>query len=124
MSLQITAYVKNYEQPRNVDSMKKIANIILNDVKGQDANVVEVYEGSHDNLYRDIAITYFPETVWNQNDESTNLYIVLDKIGTFSFEDQRIFDYTNYLNSNSTLIGDTGNFAIYKYLGIEAFRKP
>ncbi|MEI0611636.1 hypothetical protein [Brachyspira pilosicoli] len=124
MSLQITAYVKNYEQPRNVDSMKKIANIILNDVKGQDANVVEVYEGSHDNLYRDIAITYFPETVWNQNDESTNLYIVLDKIGTFSFEDQRIFDYTNYLNSNSSLIGDTGNFAIYKYLGIEAFRKP
>lgn len=124
MSLQIVSYVKNYEQPRNIDSMRKIAEVIINDVKGQDANVVEIYEGNHNNLYRDIAITYFPEIVWNQNDNSTNFYIVLDKIGTYSSDNNYTYSYTNYLNSNSVIVADTGNFIIYKYYGKEHFRRP
>ena len=124
MSLQIVSYVKNYEQTRNIDSMRKIAEVIVNDIKGEDANVVAVYEGNHKNLYRDIAITYFPDTVWKQNDNSYNMYVVLDKVGTLAQNDNDVFNYTNYLNSNSTIIADTGNFIIYKYYGKEPFRKP
>ena len=124
VSLQIIVYVKNYEENRNINAMKQIAEIILNNVKDKDVNVVSIYDGGHKNLYRDIAITYFPNMVWNQNDRSTNLYVVLDKVGTFSLDSNKVDSYMNYLNSNSILIGDTGNFSIFKYHGDDPFIKP
>ena len=123
MVLQLTTYVKNYELPRNVEGMKTVAKTLIEHSKGEEISIIEVY--ADDNyMYRDIAIAYFPDMVWNQNNNSTNLYIILDRIGTLSRPKYTVSNYMEYLNKNSTLLGDNGTLFVYKYNGKEPLEMP
>ena len=76
--VQNTVYMKYYEEPRNLQAMENVAKTIYNDSKDSDANVIGIY--AHNNMYRDIAITFFTNNVWKQNGNSTNIYFVFDNI--------------------------------------------
>lgn len=123
MVLQITTYVKNYEEPRSIGGMKTVAKALLEHSQGKELSIIGVY--ADDNyMYRDIAVAYFPDMVWNQNNNSTNLYVVLDRIGTLSKPKDTVDEYMQYLNNNADLIGDNGTLFVYKYKGTEPLQFP
>ena len=123
MTLQLTTYTKNYEVPRNIEGMKTVAKTLIEHSKGKELSVIGLY--SDDNyMYRDIAIAYFPDMVWNQNNNSTNLYLILDRIGTLSRPKYTVSNYMEYLNKNVTLLGDNGTLFVYKYNGKEPLEMP
>ncbi len=123
MVMQITTYVKNYEKPRSTEGMRNIAEILLEHSKGRELSIIGVY--ADDNyMYRDIAAAYFPDMVWNQNNNSTNLYIILDRIGTLSKPKNTVSEYLEYLSKNADLIGDNGTLYVYKYNGTEPLKMP
>ena len=123
MTLQLITYVKNYEFPRNIEGMKTVAKTLIEHSKGEKISVIGVYD-DHNFMYRDIAITYFPDIAWNQNNNSTNLYLILDRIGTLSRPKYTVSNYMEYLNKNATLIGDNGTLFVYKYNGKEPLEMP
>ena len=115
MVLQITTYVKNYEEPRSIGGMKTVAKALLEHSQGKELSIIGVY--ADDNyMYRDM--------VWNQNNNSTNLYVVLDRIGTLSKPKDTVDEYMQYLNNNADLIGDNGTLFVYKYKGTEPLQFP
>lgn len=123
MILQITTYVKNYEEPRSIGGMKTVAKTLLDHSQGKELSIIGVY--ADDNyMYRDIAVAYFPDMVWNQNNNSTNLYVVLDRIGTLSKPKDTVDEYMQYLNNNADLIGDNATLFVYKYKGNEPLQLP
>ena len=123
MVLQLTTYVKNYEEPKNMAGMKTVAKTLIEHSKGEEISIIGVY-GDDNYMYRDIAIAYFPDMVWNQNNNSTNLYIILDRTGTLSRPKYTISSYMEYLNKNATLLGDNGTLFVYKYHGKEPLEMP
>ena len=123
MVIQLTTYVNNYELPRSVEGMKTVAKILLEHSKGKELSIIGVY-ANDDYMYRDIAVAYFPDMVWNQNNSSTNLYVILDRVGTLSKPKNTVTEYLEYLNKNTTLIGDNGTLYVYKYHGNEPLKMP
>ena len=93
-----------------------------------DDNEINLVESSVDNnIYRDMAVTFFPEKIWKQNDNSTNIYLLLDKLSMVSKPKAYISNYMNYINNNSILLNNYMHrnvLYLYKYNGTEPLRKP
>ncbi len=113
MTGQLTRYFKRYEEPRNQESMKMLAKSIFDDSKGNDVTVYGLYSDD-DYMYRNIAIAYFPEYAYNEIDNSTNIYIVVDTVGSFPYEAKTIENNKKLLASNATLIAENTVLKIYK----------
>lgn len=126
MTGQLTRYFKNYEEPRNINGMKTVVKAILEVSKDKEVRVISLYSGNHPYMYRDIAMTYFPKLVWKEDNGSsnTNIYVVLDRIGTLSRTKKGVAEYMKYLNMNTVLISSNGTLFVYKYTGKEPFIMP
>lgn len=123
MTGQLTRYFKNYEEPRNPEGMKTVANAFVNNTNA--VSIIGVY--ADDNyMYRDIAVAYFPELVWKQdnNKSNTNIYVVLDRIGTLSRTKKSVDEYMQYLSTNAVPLTNNGTLFVYKYIGQEPLVMP
>ena len=117
--VQNTVYMKYYEEPRNLQAMENVAKTIYNDSKDSDANVIGIY--AHNNMYRDIAITFFTNNVWKQNGNSTNIYFVFDNIVALSQNKETVSNYMIYFNNNAKLLYSNSALLVYKYNNDEPF---
>ncbi|WP_157150191.1 hypothetical protein [Brachyspira sp. SAP_772] len=124
MTFQITTYVKNYEEPFSFRNIETIISSLYNDSKNSDVKVELVYDANYNYLYRDIAKIYFPESVFNQVDDSSNFYIIINMVASSQKTDESISNYMDYINKNSIPIINTSKLYLYKYIGDEPFRKP
>ena len=110
---QNTVYIKYYEEPRNIYAMENVIKTIYEDSINSDANVISIY--AHNNMYRDIAVTFFTNNVWKQNDNSTNIYFVFDRVVGLSKNNDVISNYMLYFNNNSKLLYSNSALLVYKY---------
>ncbi|KLI43948.1 hypothetical protein SZ52_02455 [Brachyspira hyodysenteriae] len=124
MTLQITTYIKNYELHFDYNNVKTIISALYNDSKNKDIKVDLIYNPNYNYLYRDIAKIYFPDMIFNQVDNSTNFYIIVDMVSSSQKTEDSISNYMNYINTNSILITNSSKLYLYKYIGNESFRKP
>ena len=111
--IQNTVYIKYYEEPRNLQAMENVVKTIYDDSKNSDANVIGIY--AHNNMYRDIAITFFTNNVWKQNEDSTNIYFVFDNIASLSQNTDVVSNYMTYFSNNSKLLYSNLALLVYKY---------
>ena len=125
VSTELYSYTKNFHVPRNINAMELVIDSIY---KYSDNNEINLVESAVDNnIYRDIAVTFFPEKIWKQNDNSTNIYLLLDKLSMVSKPKAYISNYMNYINNNSILLNNYMHrnvLYLYKYNGTEPLRKP
>ncbi|MEI0698728.1 hypothetical protein R4K92_07325 [Brachyspira intermedia] len=125
ISTELYSYTKNFHVPRNIKNIEAVISDIYKYSNGNEINLVESVVDN--NIYRDIAITFFPEKIWKQNDNSTNIYFVLDKLSIISKPKEYISNYMIYINNNSILLSNYMHrdvLYLYKYNGTEPFRKP
>lgn len=125
ISTELYSYTKNFHVPRNIKNIELVINDIYKYSNGNEINLIESVVDN--NIYRDIAITFFPEKVWKQNDNSTNIYFVFDKLSVISKPKEYISNYMIYINNNSILLSNYMHrnvLYLYKYNGTESFRKP
>ena len=116
---QNSIYIKYYEEPRNLHAMGNVVKTIYNDSKNSDANVIGIY--AHNNMYRDIAITFFTNNVWKQNTDSTNIYFVFDSIVALSQNKDAVSKYMTYFSNNTKLLYSNSALLVYKYKGDKPF---
>ncbi|WPC37536.1 hypothetical protein PQQ32_11680 [Brachyspira hyodysenteriae] len=98
ISTELYSYTKNFHVPRNIKNIELVINDIYKYSNGNEINLIESVVDN--NIYRDIAITFFPEKVWKQNDNSTNIYFVFDKLSVISKPKEYISNYMIYINNN------------------------
>lgn len=125
ISTELYSYAKNFHVPRNMKNIELVINDIYKYSNGDEINLIE--SAVDNNIYRDIAITFFPEKIWKQNDNSTNIYFVFDKLSIISKPKEYISNYMIYINNNSILLTNYMHrdvLYLYKYNGTEPFRKP
>ncbi|PTY40929.1 hypothetical protein [Brachyspira hampsonii] len=125
VSTELYSYTKIFHVPRNIKNMELVINDIYKYSNGNEINLIE--SAVDNNIYRDIAVTFFPEKIWKQNDNSTNIYFLLDKLSMVSKPKAYISNYINYINNNSILLNNYMNknvLYLYKYNGTEPLRKP
>ena len=75
---QLIVYTNNYEKPRNLQAIETVINTIVKDAATNDYNIIEY--GNHSNMFVDFASVYFTNVNLNENNNSTNIYLVFDKI--------------------------------------------
>ncbi|WP_161976115.1 hypothetical protein, partial [Brachyspira catarrhinii] len=125
VSTELYSYIKIFHIPRNIKNIELVIDDIYKYSNGNEINLVE--SAADNNIYRDIAVTFFPEKIWKQNDNSTNIYFLLDKLSIVSKPKAYISNYINYINNNSILLNNYMNrnvLYLYKYNGTEPLRKP
>lgn len=125
MFIQLYIYVSKYEYPRSVVGMEKVADILLENAGNSEISITGVY--ADDNyMYRDIAVAYFPHKVWNQNNSVTNnMYLIVDKIGTYSKSRESVSNYfNNYFSNNTKFLGGNDVLLVYKFTGSNRFMLP
>ena len=111
--LQLSFYIKNYEEPMNIANMKNIIKCIYDDSKGIDVNLISIY-GERTSTYCDISKIYFPEYTLNCNN-GTNLYVLIDFIKLKNSDDPAYPKYINYLATNSKTIYTNKYILVYKF---------
>ncbi len=122
ISTQLYSFIKIFHLPRNINAMESIIDNIYKYADGNEINLVESFVDN--NIYRDMAVSFFPEKVWKQNDESTNVYFLLDNISIAFRPKEYVSNYMNYLNTNAILLNTNNVLFLYKYIGKETFKKP
>ncbi len=116
MSLQITTYIKNYEEPYSFNNIRTIITSLYNDSKNNDVKVDLMYSSNYNYIYRDIAKIYFKYSIFNQVDNSSNSYIIVDMVGSLQRSENDISNYMNDINKNAILITNTSKLYLYKYI--------
>ncbi|WP_297296812.1 hypothetical protein [uncultured Brachyspira sp.] len=124
LALQLHTYIKYYEKDLTAKELKNMLYALSEDAADNDISINLAYSGSHNYLYRDISMIYFPEININQVDDSTNLYIILNLAGSRSRTLESVSNYMNYMSTNSILITNNSTLYIYKYIGKENFKRP
>lgn len=124
MSLELTTYAKNYEESSNYGNTKMIIKSLFDNTKNNPIDVKLAYSPNHDDIYSEIAKVYFPDIVFNQVYGATNIYIILNMVGSSQKDINSISNYMNYINMNTILITNNLNLYLYKYIGNEPFKKP
>ena len=125
MFIQLYTYVSKYEYPRSVVGMEKVADTLLENAGNSEISITGVY--ADDNyMYRDIAIAYFPHKAWKQNNTITNnMYLIVDKIGTYSKRKESVSNYfNNYFSNNTKFLGGNDVLLVYKFTGSNRFMLP
>ena len=117
MVFQITTYIKNYEEPYNFNNIKTIITSLYDDSKNNNVQVDLVYSPNYNYIYRDIAKIYFKDSIFNQVDNSSNLYIVVDMVGSLQMSENDVSNYMNDINKNAVLITNTSKLYLYRYIG-------
>ena len=76
-----------------------------------------IYSPNYNYIYRDIAKIYFKDSIFNQVDNSSNLYIIVDMVGSLQRSENDISNYMNDINKNAVLITNTSKLYLYRYIG-------
>ncbi|WP_241033644.1 hypothetical protein [Brachyspira hampsonii] len=125
VSTELYSYIKIFHVPRNIKNIELVIDDIYKYSNGNEINLIE--SAVDNNIYRDMAVTFFPEKILKQNDNSTNIYFLLDKLSMVSKPKAYISNYINYINNNSILLNNYMHknvLYLYKYNGTEPLRKP
>ena len=118
VSLQMIRYIYEYERPYNVSNIEKFYELLHNESdKYGDISVINMYIGSHKNEYRDISSFFYTNYYINENPNSTNLYILFDKMKAYNYKDIEVNNNIEYLNSNAYIIESNKRLILYKYIG-------
>lgn len=113
---QLIRYFDRYENHYSYDNMLEMTRIINENAQNDTIKVINMYRFvGHPYTLRDFALTYKPEYAWQQSDDSTNVYILLDKSGALRYNKDSVQENINYLNSNSTIIFTNKSLILYKY---------
>ncbi|MEI0603165.1 hypothetical protein R4K55_02995 [Brachyspira alvinipulli] len=112
VALQLVVYTNNYEKPRNIDAIKTVLNTIVKDAGENDFNIIEY--GNHSDMFVDFASVYFTNINLNENNNSTNIYLVFDKIISLSRNKDKVDKYMKYLEENSKLLIDNNAIFVRK----------
>lgn len=125
VSTELYSYTKNFHVPRNIKNIELVINDIYKYSNGNEINLIESVIDN--NIYRDMAITFFPEKIWKQDDNSTNIYFLLDRLSLVSKPKEYISNYITYINDNSILLSNYMHrnvLYLYKYNSTESFIRP
>lgn len=125
VSTELYSYTKNFHVPRNIKNIELVINDIYKYSNGNEINLIESVIDN--NIYRDMAITFFPDKIWKQDDNSTNIYFLLDRLSLVSKPKEYISNYITYINDNSILLSNYMHrnvLYLYKYNSTESFIRP
>lgn len=113
---QLTRYFDGYENQYNYKDMLTISKLISNDADNNTIKIINLYRfAGHPYMLRDFALTYKPEYVWKQSDDSDNVYILFDKSGALRHDKNSIMENIDYLNTNSYIIFTNKSLILYKF---------
>lgn len=117
ISFQFKFYTDKYEEPFNYNNMKNIVETIYKDSNGSKINFIAL-SGDRSSTYIDISKIYFPDMSLYYDENSDNIYLLLDKIKLLYNSDDYISNYMNKLNNtNFNLLFTNSGINIYKYSG-------
>ncbi|WP_157149500.1 hypothetical protein [Brachyspira pilosicoli] len=117
MSLQFKFYTDMYEEPLSYNNIKNIIEIVYKDSDGSKINF-RALNGERSGTYIDASKIYFPDMSWDYDENSTNIYLLLDKIKILYNSDDYISNYMKkFNNTNFNLIFTNSGINIYKYYG-------
>lgn len=118
LSFQMMRYFSEYEEPHNMLNMKSIYKTLSEESKKYgDIAVIDMYRGRHNYEHRDISITFFSNYLVNENSNSTNVYILFDRLNSFNRNRDDVKINIAYINSNSKIINSNTRLILYKYYG-------
>lgn len=122
---QLFRYFDRYEAHYNYDNMIEMSKIISESAKDDTIKIINMYRFvGHPYMLRDFALTYKPEYAWKQSNDSTNIYILLDKSGALRYNKESVEKNINYLNNNSTIIFTNRTLILYKYTNNNQLKIP
>lgn len=117
-SLQMARYFSRYEKPHNLASMESIIKTLGEESKKYgDIAIIGMYRGNHNYEYRDISNYFFSNYLINENNNSSNVYILFDKINSFNRNAYEVEKNIQYISSNAYIINNNTRLLLYKYYG-------
>ena len=114
VSFQMFKYYNNYERPYNIKNMELLfSKLHCESTNNNNIKIVNIYIGEHKNQYRDISRFFYTNFPINEDDNSTNIYFLFDKLNSYNYKDS--YKYNDILLSNSVCIFSNNRLYLYKY---------
>ena len=114
VSFQMFKYYNNYERPYNIKNMELLfSKLHCESTNNNNIKIVNIYIGEHKNQYRDISRFFYTNFPINEDDNSTNIYFLFDKLNSYNYKDS--YKYNDILLSNSFCIFSNNRLYLYKY---------
>lgn len=113
---QLTRYYKLFEEPRNYDNLKRVAEFIEKDSAGKKIKIDNNFSGIQKHQFEDTFSIYLPEYEIKISEEPEIIYSIRDNLTAINFGKDRSDKDMQYLYDNNAIeLTNIGGYTIFKF---------
>lgn len=116
LTLELTRYYKLFEEPRNYDNLKRVAEFIERDSAGRKIKIENNFSGIQNRQFEDTFSIYLPEYEIKISEEPEIIYSIRDNLTAINFGKERSDRDMQYLSDNNAIeLTNIGGYTIFKF---------
>ena len=113
---ELTRYYKLFEEPRNYDNLKRVAEFIERDSAGRKIKIENNFSGIQIRQFEDTFSIYLPEYEIKISEEPEIIYSIRDNLTAINFGKERSDRDMQYLYDNNAIeLTNIGGYTIFKF---------
>lgn len=116
MTGELMRYYRLFEEPRNYDNLKQVAEFIKKDSADKKIKIYNNFSGIQNHQFEDTFLIYFPEYDIKNSEEAEIIYSIRDNFMALNFGKDRNERDMQYLYDNNAIeLTNIGGYTIFKF---------